>query len=464
MDSIGLRLKKNAGQIDFVLLLFLVFFTVDMVILKPVALVAALFWCRKQVRKEDLKASPVFYIALPLLAVVNFLFFNSDFSGPHLISLAVGCGYWLMSFFAFVLIRVRLREQGQTKTEHTLILFFWLNFLVSLYNLFHTMYTSGSINPYGLLEVDYGNSTGDYIRGIFLAPCYINTFVNCGFAFYFLYRKRFVLSFFAVVVACLTTSNFASLMLIVLLLAALVFVKVRRARLTVLVQLAFIAIFYLFVSTNNLNYMMTSILGKEDSVEMAALRKLQEEMYRKLQTALSVFEDRKLDSRYGKGIATQLTYYYLKSSPKRALMGAGMGEFSSQLAVRTSDLKGGRKSRFFAMLPVYISPDFLQNHYQVFSVIYSLPEEYHSIRHLPNSFVNQIFGEYGILGFLAFLIFYVWFFLRRIRKLSYSIFIGIMMAYFLLFDYMFEYLSLVVFFELFFLTDLQRQEQKEAIQ
>ena len=140
------------------------------------------------------------------------------------------------------------------------------------------------------------------------------------------------------------------------------------------------------------------------------------------------------------------------------LLGAGMGEFSSQLALRTSDINRDKKSRVFRMLPEYISPDFHQNHYQVFTVIYGLPEVYHSIRHLPNSFINQIFGEYGVLGFIFFLVFYVWFFVKRVRKLKYSIFIGILMAYFLLFDYMFEYLSLVVFFEMFFLLELKQSE------
>ncbi|HYD20694.1 MAG TPA: hypothetical protein VEB40_04405 [Flavipsychrobacter sp.] len=451
------RIKEHFRQTDIFLLLFLVFFTMDMVILKPVCLVAALVFLRGRIKWADFKASPLFYIFLPALAVVT-LVLDGDFSGPRLVSFGVGCGFWLMALLAFVVIKVRIRDADYLRVEKALTGFFWINFIVSIYGLIHVMYISGSINPYGMLHVTYGNATGDYIKGIFMAPCYINTFVNCAFAFYFLYNKRYILSFMSVAIACFTTSNFASIMLVLLLLAAMVVLKNRKMRITLLAELAFLVCFYLFVSTNNVNYMMTSLFGKGDSTEMAALKKLQEEMSKRLQAALSVFENRELKSNYGKGISAELTYYYLESEPKRMLLGAGMGEFSSQLALRTSDINRHKKSRVFRMLPEYISPDFQQNHYQVFTVIYGLPEVYHSIRHLPNSFINQIFGEYGVLGFILFLVFYVWFFVKRVRKLKYSIFIGILMAYFLLFDYMFEYLSLVVFFEMFFLLELKQSE------
>ncbi len=159
--------------------------------------------------------------------------------------------------------------------------------------------------------------------------------------------------------------------------------------------------------------------------------------------------------KYGKLVSFSQTYNYLTQSVKNFLFGAGIGEFSSQLAVRTSDLPVPQKSRIFDRLPGYVAPAFYENHYSVFYSIYILPTGYHSIRHLPNSVVNQVFGEYGVIGAILFFVFYVFFFLKRYKLLTYVLPMALIFGYSLLFDYMFEYLSVAVFFELFYLLNLK---------
>ena len=476
-------------------MLFILFFTVDKVALKPVALFAAGLFLIKTIKKEDLRNAPLFYIILPLLGLVNLFFFHQDFSSGRLISFSIGTIYWLMAFAAFIAVKVRIRDIGLRKTENTITVFFILNLLVSIYQLIHVIYISGTINPYSSELVEFGNSTGDYIQGVFLAPCYINMFVSCAFTVYFLYKRKYLLSFLAAALAFITTSNFANVIFLLVLLVLFVVLNVKKARLTILFQLAFGTIFYLFVSYGNLSYFASSFTTKsKDTAESSVLksialndvkkdpvappknsantkakakvRQAKEDSIKRAETiaVLKQMNDGEQivmnDKEFGKLISLKQTKNFLESGTSNFLFGAGVGAFSSQLALRTSDIPVKNGSRLFARAPRYVSPDFKKNHYQVFSTIYQMGPEYHSIRHLPNSELNHIPGEYGVMGLIAFLVFYVGFFLKRAKRATYSILIGLMMGYFLLFDYVFEYLSLVLFFEIFFLTDLKRNEEK----
>jgi hypothetical protein len=161
----------------------------------------------------------------------------------------------------------------------------------------------------------------------------------------------------------------------------------------------------------------------------------------------------------GKVVSFRETYKFVLSTPVHFLFGAGIGNFSSFLALRTSDIEVNQESRVFQLLPRYIAADFYNNHYQIFSEVYKLPVAYHSAKHLPSSFLNQVFGEYGIIGFLLFVFTYCLYFLRKYKKLSYSLIIGIAVLGYMLFDYLFEYLSVMIFFETFILLDI-RQHKK----
>jgi len=161
----------------------------------------------------------------------------------------------------------------------------------------------------------------------------------------------------------------------------------------------------------------------------------------------------------GKVVSAKETIHFLVSNPQHFLVGTGIGNFSSLLALRTSDLNTPSNSRIFQKYPRYVSPDFYENHYKIFLTVYSLPPAYHSIRHLPTSFFNQLLGEYGIIGLLLFMFFYIWFVLKKHKQLSYTISIAFLLGCFLLFDYLFEYLSIVVLFELFFLLDVKEHTE-----
>lgn len=89
-----------------------------------------------------------------------------------------------------------------------------------------------------------------------------------------------------------------------------------------------------------------------------------------------------------------------------------------------------------------------------------MSSDWHSIQQLPSSFFNQILGEYGVLGTVLFLVFYIGYILKR-SKFNLVFFpIAFLMGYYLLFDYLFEYLSIVVLFEVFFMLMILEPEKK----
>lgn len=449
-------------------------FSFDSVVVKIASIFLAFIFVRKQLSFQDVRQAPLFYALMPLLEILKFFFLNSNFSQGHLISFMVGICYWSMCLLAFMIIRKRVTIDNIDTIDYTLTAFFVINVIVSFGDLIFVMYQSGSINPYNLYDEAYGSSTGDFIKGVMRGPSFLNMCVCSFFAIYFLFKERYLYSFLGVVIAILTSSNFANFIFLPILLTLLFVLKGKKARVTILLQLLAFVVFYIFMSKGNRDYIFSTFSPKKDvTTDVAAniikASPITNDTANKKNLDITSKAEILLNSAnmgiipfeytYGKKVAFEETYHYLLSSPTRFLFGAGMGNFSSQLACRTADLPM-KKSRLFQMLPIYVSQDFYDNHYRIFYQLYRLPPAYHSIKHTPNSFWNQIFGEYGTVGFLLFVVFYVWYFLRKGRKMTYAWGMVFLIGGFLFVDYLFEYLSVVVFFELFFLIDIKRAEKQ----
>jgi hypothetical protein len=154
------------------------------------------------------------------------------------------------------------------------------------------------------------------------------------------------------------------------------------------------------------------------------------------------------DSKYqlpGKVIAFKQTIQFFKKHPQKIVTGAGMGNFSSKLAFRTTalNISGGYPSRL-----AYVNDYFRDNHFVDYVYYFSRDAQYHSIVNSPNSVYNQLAGEYGFLGILAFIFFYLGFFVKRMNGNSMVIPLLLIITGAFFIDYWFEQLSIVVLFEL----------------
>jgi hypothetical protein len=159
----------------------------------------------------------------------------------------------------------------------------------------------------------------------------------------------------------------------------------------------------------------------------------------------------------GKLIAMGQTLRFLQHQPLKILTGDGMGNFSSKLAFKATNLNvaGGFPSKY-----AYISSGFLINHLDVYLNFFSRDAGFHSLTNSPNSVYDQLLGEYGLIGLLAFAIFYIGYFIRQYKTLTYGLPLLILMAGVFMLDYWFEQLSVIVFFELLMLVNIKETQPK----
>jgi hypothetical protein len=457
--------RQLPGSIDWFLLLFLLGFCIDSVVVKPAVLGLALVAMWRSLPKLGYKDSPWFYLALPAIELVRYLFFSHDFSAGHTVTLVIGSAYWIMAWLAFLIVRYRVRQDSAEKTIATMELWFLLNLAFSLLQLVQTMIKAHSLNPFALQDAMYGNSTGDFIKGLFLAPCYLNMFVNSFFAVWFLYRRKTLFTILAVLVCCLTTTNFANIIFFPVLIVLLFVLRGRAAKLAIAGGLLLVVIFYGLIANDNITYLGQSVRNKYGSdptlayLDSATLNKTTaNESAEERERDSMVREARRIEQLYrplanaygGKVLSWRQTFDYLRSGVPHAVFGAGMGNFSSLLALQMAHIYGRKHSRFYERMPAYTHPDYRRNHYKIMRDVYALPEGYHSARHMTHSFPNQLLGEYGLLGLLCFVFGYLAYFFKRGAFRGHFLVIMILTAGYLWFDYLFEYLSVMVFFELFF--------------
>lgn len=145
------------------------------------------------------------------------------------------------------------------------------------------------------------------------------------------------------------------------------------------------------------------------------------------------------------------TLYYLAQSKKHLIFGAGMGNFSSKQAIKSTGLglQGSYPPKY-----IYVNPDFLRYHLYSLLYVFSMPISEHSVINMPDTVYNQIGGEYGILGIAAFVLFYVGYMIRNFKKMHVGRYIAFMAMLFFGFEYWFEMLSLTIFVELIIMLDI----------
>ena len=159
----------------------------------------------------------------------------------------------------------------------------------------------------------------------------------------------------------------------------------------------------------------------------------------------------------GKIIAFKQTENYFCQNPSKIITGAGIGNFSSKLAFRSTALNiaGGYPEKYS-----YLNNDFKINHWDLYLYYFSKHDRIHSLVNSPFSIYDQLLTEYGLLGLLSFFIFYISFFARNLKYLTYGIPVLLIMMGAFFIDYWFEQLSVVIVFELLLLLNIKETTPK----
>jgi hypothetical protein len=326
---------------------------------------------------------------------------------------------------------------------------------------------------------------------------------------FFLFHKDLKWLFLCIVILVLCTSNFSMLLLFACLAAVIVLINDRRIRLYALGSILCTMLLYGFLSMQNVIYAnktinqelaATTAAGQKeegDGMEIQVsgegtrrdaqavgtagtigvsdvvrdLRWMHSEITRKdspgLDTGLARLAVRSwygvsydssrlgVSGMPGKLYALQQTGAYMVSNPGRFFLGAGPGNFSSNLAIKMTGL-GVHGS--YSPGHIYVHQDFLEHHLYIWMYVFAHTAEFHSVTQLPANTYSQVGGEYGAIGLMLFGVLYVGFFLKRAGfRPSALILIAMLLGYFFV-DYWFEAISLTVFFELLMLAEWWKKQ------
>ncbi len=259
----ALNLKKLKGYADWKLLLFLLLFLNVKLIVKVIAIVIIYLLQRNFKFGFKLKNSrlPLFYLLIIPIAFVGLIVNNDYHNTNYIILFLLGISCWLLAILAAHQIKLLVDNTATEKIDHTLIVFFIINAIVSVGNLLFIIWQTGSINPYTFtgLNQQYFINTGDNIKGITFDISSTNA-VLCAFGvFYFLLKNNFTMLMVCMTILLLTYSNLITLIFVFILLLVFIFKSTRGQKSMILVCLVLYVVFLAKISPQNENYINQGI-------------------------------------------------------------------------------------------------------------------------------------------------------------------------------------------------------------
>lgn len=463
-------------RIDWALFFFLVGVLNVKLYVKIAAIVFGLILFRRAspTREVFRQRHLLFYAVMIVLAILNFLIAFS-FSPAGLVAFALGGSYWLLALLAGYFIYQFVKRGDLEQLHRTVSLFFWVNAAGIVISFLSICVESGSINPYTFegMHRHYFINTGDMITSIGLDGSVTTSLIGAFGVLYFLYRNRYGASLFCMATVLLAGSNFIDIMLIGVFVFVFIFRSTRVQKSVVLVALLFMAVFWAKVSPQNGEYVQEIIkrvdkknvyvepvpipnaknnefVEKKEVVHKEQVMKSFEKTLYPPKMEDSFRRKFKNFNRSGRWVSWQQMAIFFEQHPELLPMGAGMGNFSSRLAFKTTalDISGG-----YPAAKRYIHPFFRDNYLWLYLYYHSRDEGQHSVVNKPDSVYGQLLSEYGMAGLVAFGLLYVWSFLKGRVRLSYGLPIVLLMGMAFFTEYWFEQLSIVILFELLLLLD-----------
>lgn len=508
--------KKN---IDWVLLIFLLLFTNQAIFSVKILGLVLVYLLRPNLKFGLNKGRmPLFIPILLMLSSINFVFFTRDFSSEYLVAFIAGNLLWVFSFLSFHQVKFSIERYGTGTAHRTLKAFIILHFLFCIGQLVRIMFITGRMNPYDIaLDFPYGMSAGDNVFGVLLENSLYNVTISTFLTIYFIFKKNWLHAILASLCAVLVFSNFGTIIFVFVLacmLATGIFNSLSGNRVEWIKRLSppgnfvlyipmfwiLVMVTYVTVSPENTSYLVDKVKAKIFSIEVSGknnyarmiadqsidtnaftmssselmaqkLVQYKEEDAGYFSTVIEKADKvegikkvdimRQMTNSYvlklqGKTLAVLETKEYLRSSPVKLMFGAGTTRFSSHIAQKMAGFDSSRL--FMNILPKFRSQEYEENHMLLIEERIKSKKEYYSTANFPDSFYNQIFGEYGLLGALSFLLFYIGYFARKAKMLTYGFWLFLVLLPFAHLSYIFDTMCVMPFFELLMLIDIQKEE------
>lgn len=414
----------NSSNLRFILLLLILLSNFNSFILLFGIVVFGGILLLLNFTKSNLDERIIFYFGLALMAATQFLFiYTSDYGKNFIINTSIALLLSCLALLCYLIVKSSVLNMNETFIKKLLNTFFLLNIVAIALQYLWACYQTSSLVPFMVSIPSFGMSTGDHLKGLFVNSSV--TMVVMGFytIYYGVNKNKKV--FIAAIAMLLTTYMSGILMFFAVLALFAFFTFSFKNKIKVLI--GFLVLFGLLktFSPHNLSYAEQIIFEKISSRTDPA-RKV---------------------------ISYQQTLENWVSSPKSFLVGEGAGKFSSRAAFIT----GGEYVDWFPNELVYKSQKFDENHFELWNNRILSIRYKDGTHNQPFSFYNQIIGEFGLTGLLLFAL-YLFYYIKKWNTLTYGKIILPFMLGVFIYDYWFDYFSIIIFFELFMNLNLKRRE------
>lgn len=254
--------KKRLADIDWQLLIFLVLFVNVKLVVKAAALV--FIYLLRPNFKFGLALKnprlPLFYIAVLLITLFNYLLLGGFSSLNYSVAVFTGILFWLMCLLAVHQVKLSVEKNSSESIHHTIFIFLLINAVASLVVYAGIIIETGAINPYryqGNYQ-KYFIGTGDYIKGLSFDTSTTNAVLNALAVLYFLLRQKYGWCLFYMGILLLTGSNITNFLLCTVLLYVFIFKSTQQQKSIIVACFALLLIFLSKVSPQNNNYIASA--------------------------------------------------------------------------------------------------------------------------------------------------------------------------------------------------------------
>jgi len=262
INATVLKIKKLTDTLDWKLLLFLLLFlNVKLAVKIPaIALIYLLqfnFRFGFKIRNSRL---PLFYLLIMVIAAIAALTAQSFMGHNYPVVFAAGIIFWVLCILAVHQVKLSVERNEPFVIHRTIMVFFVLNALASLFKLGFIVLETHALNPYtyqGQYQ-KYFMNTGDYIKGLTFDTSTTNAILNAFGVIYFLVKKNVLMLLLCMVILLLTGSNFVNLALFAVLGLLFIFRSNRDQKSLIAVCLIFLVVFIAKISPQN-QHMVTTV-------------------------------------------------------------------------------------------------------------------------------------------------------------------------------------------------------------
>jgi len=255
--------EKLCKDLDWKLLVFLLLFLNVKLAIKIPAIVLIYILQFDFKMGFSLKNSrlPLFYPIAIIIATVNCILYIHYESTNYLVLWLTGVSFWVMCILAVHQIRLAVERNTVDVIHRTIIVFFVLNAIFSLFNLLAIIMEIHNINPYTYQgqHQKYFLGTGDFIKGITFDTSNTNAILNAIGVIYFLDKKKPILLLMCMGTLLLTCSNCVNIIILVILLALFIFKSTRDQKSLIAACVVMLVIFMVKVSPQNNAYVLQTV-------------------------------------------------------------------------------------------------------------------------------------------------------------------------------------------------------------